>query len=121
MKPAKLVILLGVVAVAFVASQRFGSLAVMPIMLVGMVIPVLWLFRLMGAISTGVITSRLDRDQPGDGSWHFSLSSSEVLDRSETPIRFWAVFLREAVLFMVISAFLLVPVIGTIVEGPPGG
>jgi hypothetical protein len=57
--------------------------------------------------------------RPDDDRLSPSDPGREEIEHTSNPVRFWLVLAVEIVFFAIVSAILLTPVIGTILEGPP--
>ena len=115
---------LGAVAIgglSFAAALRAGHLATLPFFVASAVVPVLWGARLLSALRSGVISSRIRTGSRTTSAIRFSFSEADLWRRSATPVRYWLVFAFEALLFAALSALLLVPLAGALVEGGPKG
>jgi hypothetical protein len=75
---------------------------------------VLWIARLLRAAGSGKITRRLE--WWANSGYRFRMTRPRVVRRADRPLVFWAYVLREAMFCAALSAFLLVPLVRSLLE-----
>ncbi|MGJ8653073.1 MAG: hypothetical protein ACSHX8_07350 [Opitutaceae bacterium] len=116
----KIVILIVGVIVAFIAAMRSGSLTLLPFMIGTTLLPLLWLARLVDCVRRGVITNRIRTGSRTTRLIAFTVTGPpDIYYRQLTPFRFWMTWLIEVALFIFITPFFWVIVLGPIIEGGP--
>lgn len=108
----------GIMALA--AAIRSGNLTFLPLFLSITIVPLFWLDRLINGLRRGVISSRIRTGSRTTSLVSFTFTGPpDIYHRKHMPIRFWLTWLVEGVLFLCITPFFWVVIIGPIIEGGP--
>ncbi len=103
---------------SLVAAIRADYFTALPLFFVAIILPLMWLERLVNGLRRGVITSRIRTGSRTTMDVGFTWTGKpDIYLRKKTPFRFWMTWLIECALWLFITPFSWVITIGTIIEG----